>query len=508
MIEKAPVETNNSSPNLKNTCVTDSQPMNYDVIVINNPSHTGGESWISYLDLVLVPLSLCIFYAISVKKLSRETKKLGLEAEKLHTERTKLETEIKGIEATLNQNRLSFEEQINSIRRTEIKAQLQNFFAPFKSLRIQSSNLYMLFAIEQKEKAKANRKALEAELALQGKALDRKDLSKEQINRCYFGTMRFFIDGNSFGKHDNEILKQILEVGDKIVELISKNAFILKNTSLHGILGEYAAHVTALKLASKGHLAGNKRANELSMPLEIDGAIESAIMALEKEYQSLMPNYKEQSPTLSSAEQETINYYDQNALSYFDSTITIDLQDIYDKFRSALPSAAYILDAGCGVGRDTRYFIQVGYKVRSFDASAEMVRFCNQYPFAFCEHRAFADVTELEEYDGIWASASLLHLNQQSFKLALLRLSFALKVGGTMYFSLKAEADESNTKDSRQFYYHSRDFVEAYIRDLNLEVIEIWSNPGRKAGSPSQFINYLVKKSSRVTSPETRSRNS
>lgn len=241
--------------------------MNYDVIVINNPSHTGGESWISYLDLVLVPLSLCIFYAISVKKLSRETKKLGLEAEKLHTERTKLETEIKGIEATLNQNRLSFEEQINSIRRTEIKAQLQNFFAPFKSLRIQSSNLYMLFAIKQKEKAKTNRKALEAKLALQGKALDRKDLTNEQINRCYFGTMRFFVDGNSFGKHDSEILAQILEVGDKIVELISKNAFILKNTSLHGILGEYAAHVTALKLASKGHLAGNKRANELSMPL-------------------------------------------------------------------------------------------------------------------------------------------------------------------------------------------------------------------------------------------------
>lgn len=502
------LQIENNAPVLDSDVANNHPTAQYGSLVINTPASSKTDNWISYLDLVFVPLCLIVFYILSSRKLGKETTKLGVEAEKLHAERIKLEAEIKGIEDTLNQNRLSFEEQINSIRRTEIKAQLQNFFAPFKSLRIQSSNLYLLFAIEQKEKAKANRKALEAELALQGKALDRKDLSKEQINQCYFGTVRYFIDGNSFGKHDEEILKQITEVGDKIVELISKNAFILKNTSLHGILGEYAAHVTALKLASKGHLEGNARASELSMPLEIDGAIESAIMALEKEYQSLMPNYKEQSPTLSSAEQETINYYDQNALSYFDSTITIDLQDIYDKFRSALPNAAYILDAGCGVGRDTRYFIQVGYKVRSFDASAEMVKFCNQYPFAFCEHRAFADVTELEEYDGVWASASLLHLNQESFKLALLRLSFALKVGGTMYFSLKAEANESNIKDSRQFYYHSRAFVEAYIKELNLEVIEIWSNSGRKAGSPSQFINYLVKKSSRVTSPETRSRNS
>ncbi|MEE2025363.1 class I SAM-dependent DNA methyltransferase [Alkalimonas mucilaginosa] len=479
----------------------------YELVVINPPSGDNG-GWAGFIDFLMLPLFLLIFYFFSARKLSKETKKLNVEATKLQAEGTKLEAEVKSIEETLRQNKLAFQEQLNSVRRAEIKDQLKNFFAPFKSLRIQSINLYLLFATQEKAEAKINRKAMEEKLRSEGKVLDRKELTPEQISQCYFGTVRHFIDGKTFEKHDKAILKQIILVGDRLLELISKDAFILKNTSLHGILGEYAAHVTALKLASEGYLEGNARASELSMPLEIDGAIESAIMALEKEYQSLMPNYKEQSPTLSSAELETVNYYDQNALSYFDSTITIDLQDIYGKFREHLPSTAYILDAGCGVGRDTRYFIQVGYKVRSFDASAEMVKFCNQYPFAFCEHRAFADVTELEEYDGIWASASLLHLNQESFKQALLRLSFALKVGGIMYFSLKAEADESNTKDSRQFYYHARDFVEAYIKTLNLEAIEIWSNPGRKVGAPSQFINYLLKKSSRVTSPETRSRNS
>ncbi|RVT45626.1 class I SAM-dependent methyltransferase [Rheinheimera sediminis] len=480
----------------------------YGSIVIHPPVAEKTYSFISYIDVLVVPLSLVIFYFFSVRKLKTETEKLGLEAEKLKTERTKFETEIRGIEQTLNQNKLSFEEQINSIRRTEIKAQLQNFFAPFKSLRIQSSNLYMLFALEHKAQAKINRDALAEELARQNKILSRQEMTRTQISQCYFGTVRHFIDGKTFKKKDQEILNQILVVGDQIVELISKNAFILKNTSLHGILGEYAAHVTTLKLASQGYLKGNEKASELSMPLEIDGAIESAIMALEAEYQSLMPNHKKEGPTLDADEKATISYYDNNAMSYFDSTITIDLQDIYDKFREALPNSAYILDAGCGVGRDSRYFIQVGYKVRSFDASEEMVKFCSQYPFAFCEHRAFADVTELEEYDGVWASASLLHLAEDSFKLALLRLSFALKVGGAMYFSLKAEPDESNSKDTRKFYYYSPTFVKDYLKELNLEVINVWTNIGRKPGSPSTFTNYLVKKSSRVTSPETRSRNS
>lgn len=238
------MQVENVAPELQPSDAVTHPTTLYESMVINTP--TSGESihWTSYIDLIVIPIFLAIFYVLSSRKLVKETSKLVKEADKLHTERIKLETEIKGIEETLSQNKLSFLEQVNSIRRAEIKAQLQNFFAPFKSLRIQSSNLYLLFALEQKAEAKTNLNILKAELELQGKELDRKDLSKEQISQCYFGTVRYFIDGNSFEKHDEEILKQIIQVGKKIVELISKNAFILKNTSLHGILGEYAAHVT------------------------------------------------------------------------------------------------------------------------------------------------------------------------------------------------------------------------------------------------------------------------
>ncbi|WP_412707499.1 methyltransferase domain-containing protein [Candidatus Rickettsia kedanie] len=33
-----------------------------------------------------------------------------------------------------------------------------------------------------------------------------------------------------------------------------------------------------------------------------------------------------------------------------------------------------MLDAGCGVGRDTKYFLGQGYQVTAFNGSSEMVK--------------------------------------------------------------------------------------------------------------------------------------
>ncbi|MBV5328534.1 MAG: class I SAM-dependent methyltransferase, partial [Chlorobium sp.] len=70
-------------------------------------------------------------------------------------------------------------------------------------------------------------------------------------------------------------------------------------------------------------------------------------------------------------------------------------------FRKHISKGGMILDAGCGVGRDTRYFIQHGYKVVSFDASERMVQLCSQYPFAYCRQQSFADIESIQEFDAV-----------------------------------------------------------------------------------------------------------
>ena len=62
----------------------------------------------------------------------------------------------------------------------------------------------------------------------------------------------------------------------------------------------------------------------------------------------------------------TLKYYNENAEHYCESTINGDMKEDYDKFLSILPSKAHILDFGCGSGRDSKYFLDNGYKYEDF----------------------------------------------------------------------------------------------------------------------------------------------
>ena len=57
---------------------------------------------------------------------------------------------------------------------------------------------------------------------------------------------------------------------------------------------------------------------------------------------------------------QTLNYYNQNAAQFSDSTQSLDFASVQDKFLSFLQPQAHILDFGCGPGRDTKYFLSHG----------------------------------------------------------------------------------------------------------------------------------------------------
>ena len=48
----------------------------------------------------------------------------------------------------------------------------------------------------------------------------------------------------------------------------------------------------------------------------------------------------------------TLNYYNQNAQSFADSTLNVEFSEMQDAFLSLIPTGGYILDFGCGSGRD------------------------------------------------------------------------------------------------------------------------------------------------------------
>lgn len=51
-----------------------------------------------------------------------------------------------------------------------------------------------------------------------------------------------------------------------------------------------------------------------------------------------------------------MNFYDENAQEFFNGTVNADISHNYEKFVELLPENAYILDVGCGSGRETKVF--------------------------------------------------------------------------------------------------------------------------------------------------------
>jgi len=50
------------------------------------------------------------------------------------------------------------------------------------------------------------------------------------------------------------------------------------------------------------------------------------------------------------------------------------MKDIQSRFLKELPEGAYILDLGCGSGRDTKVFLEKGYRVDAIDGSEELCK--------------------------------------------------------------------------------------------------------------------------------------
>jgi 2-polyprenyl-3-methyl-5-hydroxy-6-metoxy-1,4-benzoquinol methylase len=144
---------------------------------------------------------------------------------------------------------------------------------------------------------------------------------------------------------------------------------------------------------------------------------------------------------------DSTKYYDINAQNYFETTIGYDLSPLYDLFLPSLFPKAKILDAGCGSGRDTKFFLTQGYDVTAFDGSPKMVELARQYTGLPIAHKNFSDIHEKEQFDGIWASASLLHVPKSELPSVLEKLKTALKPQGVWYMSFRQGELEQNEGD-------------------------------------------------------------
>ena len=195
----------------------------------------------------------------------------------------------------------------------------------------------------------------------------------------------------------------------------------------------------------------------------------------------------------------TLKYYADNAQDFFDNTYNKEMSEIYQKFLPLLPVNGSILDAGCGSGRDSHYFLSQGYKVDAFDASKEMGTLSTTYLDQEVKCLRFDEIKNVDAYDGVWAAASLLHLPFSELPKTFKQLSQVLKEEGLFYASFKYGEHEYD-KEGRHFTPLNEKRVETLFREIHtLQLLNIWlSDDVRQERKGEKWLNLLARKSSKV----------
>ncbi len=192
---------------------------------------------------------------------------------------------------------------------------------------------------------------------------------------------------------------------------------------------------------------------------------------------------------------DTLEYYKENAEAFVLGTLTADMSDARTRFLARLQKEAYILDFGCGSGRDAKAFLEAGYQVDATDGSEEVCQKATDYTGIPVKHMLFSDLNAVEQYDGVWACASILHLPKGELYDVMKRISIALKQDGVLYTSFKYGSFEG-MKNGRYFTNFTKKSLTAFMRDINaFKTLEMWITRDVRPGRENEkWINILARR--------------
>ena len=202
---------------------------------------------------------------------------------------------------------------------------------------------------------------------------------------------------------------------------------------------------------------------------------------------------------------DTIKYYEKEYETFISETIDADTEVLRRRFLRLIPDNGDILDLGCGSGRDTKAFIDAGYRVSAIDGSEEICHAASEYTGIDVKCMDFFDIKAVEAYDGIWACASVLHVEKSRIPKLLEVLYRALKKGGILYLSFKY-GDHDGFRDGRHFTDLNENgfselldslYCESVTRD-EFELVDEWKSEDVRRGKNVEWLNVILRKSNTV----------
>ncbi len=174
---------------------------------------------------------------------------------------------------------------------------------------------------------------------------------------------------------------------------------------------------------------------------------------------------------------KTIETYDATAEAYTANVARLHPTGPGKEFLLHVREGKTILDLGCASGRDAFIFTEEGRDVVGVDLSSRMLDIARlQAPKAYF---ANMDMRQLgfpdNSFDGIWASASLLHVPKADMPTVANEMYRVLRKNGAIFVEVKEGEGEQMVEDERYgnmpkfFSYYQ---MEEIMKHLNRFCIE------------------------------------
>ena len=190
----------------------------------------------------------------------------------------------------------------------------------------------------------------------------------------------------------------------------------------------------------------------------------------------------------------TLSWYRDNAIQYAEETRNSLVLDALWEFLSRMKEGGTILDYGSGSGRDSAYFLDKGFSVDSLDGSAEMKAQAERLFGIKVKLSSFLSLEEKDKYDGIWAQASILHLEEHDLRVALTLIERALKRDGVFYSSFRK--GEGDGYENGRWYTNMTERRFLSFLPAKLYVEKIWESQDARPGVSRTWLSIICRKKS------------
>lgn len=172
------------------------------------------------------------------------------------------------------------------------------------------------------------------------------------------------------------------------------------------------------------------------------------------------------------------------------------LAEARTRFAALVPPGGRVLDVGCGPGRDLAGLARLGLGSVGLDRSRGMLRQARQRttrPLLLGDMRRLPVRPGL--LDGLWVSASFLHLPKADGPAVLSEFRRVLRAGGVLYLGVKEGTGEGWTSDDshghvlpRFFAYYQAAELDERLAEAGFAVVDGWSRADRQ----QRWLNRLA----------------